>query len=213
MADFNDDNLYRNPEEGSEPSQQPQSSGQDSAPSPNQNGSEQNPWQYPPQNPYSQPEQNGYSQNGYGQNGYNQNGYNQNGYNQNNYGQNNYNQGYYQNPNQNPYYTVPPQGQPPKKESNPMAVTSMVLGIFSIISCCASPLAVLLGIGGIVLAILSKKGQPMSGFAIAGIILSALGLLISLAFFAYYLFVLSMMKDPRYAAFFNEILEQYEMLQ
>ena len=203
MADFNDDNLYRNPEEGSEPSQQPQSSGQDSAPSPNQNGSEQNPWQYPPQNPYSQPEQNGYSQNGYGQNGYNQN----------NYGQNKYNQGYYQTRNQNPYYTVPPQGQPPKKESNPMAVTSMVLGIFSIISCCASPLAVLLGIGGIVLAILSKKGQPMSGFAIAGIILSALGLIISLAFFAYYLFVLSMMKDPRYAAFFNEILEQYEMLQ
>ena len=193
MADFNDDNLYRNPEEGPEPSQQPQNGGQDSAPSPNQNGSEQNPWQYPPQNPYSQPEQNGYSQN--------------------NYGQNNYNQGYYQNPNQNPYYTVPPQGQPPKKESNPMAVTSMVLGIFSIISCCASPLAVLLGIGGIVLAILSKKGQPMSGFAIAGIILSALGLIISLEFFAYYLFVLSMMKDPRYAAFFNEILEQYEMLQ
>lgn len=193
MTDFNDDNLYRNPEEGSEPSQQPQSSGQDNAPSPNQNGSEQNPWQYPPQNSYGQPEQNGY--------------------NQNNYDQNNYNQGYYQNPNQNPYYTVPPQGQPPKKESNPMAVTSMVLGIFSIISCCASPLAVLLGIGGIVLAILSKKGQPMSGFAIAGIILSALGLIISLAFFAYYLFVLSMMKDPRYAAFFNEILEQYEMLQ
>ena len=193
MTDFNDDNLYRNPDEGSEPSQQPQSSGQDNSPSPNQNGSEQSPWQYPPQNSYGQPEQNGY--------------------NQNNYGQNNYNQGYYQNPNQNPYYTVPPQGQPPKKESNPMAVTSMVLGIFSIISCCASPLAVLLGIGGIVLAILSKKGQPMSGFAIAGIILSALGLIISLAFFAYYLFVLSMMKDPRYAAFFNEILEQYEMLQ
>ena len=94
-----------------------------------------------------------------------------------------------------------------------MAVTSMVLGIFSIISCCASPLAVLLGIGGIVLAILSKKGKPMSGFAIAGIILSAIGLIISLAFFAYYLFVLSMMKDPRYASFFNEILEQYQMLQ
>ena len=33
MADFNDDNLYRNPEEGPEPSQQPQNGGQDSAPS------------------------------------------------------------------------------------------------------------------------------------------------------------------------------------
>ena len=52
----------------------------------------------------------------------------------------------------------------------------------------------------------------MSGFAIAGVVLSAVGLVISLAFFAYYLFVLSMTKDPRYASFFNEILEQYEML-
>lgn len=135
------------------------------------------------------------------QNAYN-NSYNQSGYN-----------GYNQGPNQNPYYTVPGQEPSPQKETNPMAVTSMVLGIFSIISCCASPLAVLLGIGGIVLAILSKKGKPMSGFAIAGIILSALGLVISLAFFAYYLFVLSLMKDPRYASFFNEILEQYQMLQ
>lgn len=190
MSDYNDDNnLYKNPDGCEEPPQEPN----DAYPSPN--GAYQNPndayqdpnsWQYPPQ------------QDPYG-NGYNQTGYN---------GYNGYNQG----PNQNPYYTVPGQGQPPKKENNPMAVTSMVLGIFSIISCCASPLAVLLGIGGIVLAILSKKGKPMSGFAIAGVVLSAVGLVISLAFFAYYLFVLSMMKDPRYASFFNEILEQYEML-
>lgn len=206
MSDYNDDNnLYRNPDGNEEPSQEQGGAYQNSNGSyQNQGGAYQSPngsyqeqggayqdpnsWQYPPQ------------QDPYG-NGYNQTGYN---------GYNGYNQG----PNQNPYYTVPGQGQgqPPKKETNPMAVTSMVLGIFSIISCCASPLAVLLGIGGIVLAILSKKGKPMSGFTIAGVVLSAVGLVISLAFFAYYLFVLSMMKDPRYASFFNEILEQYEML-
>ena len=199
MSDYNDDNLYKNPDGGQEPPQEPSNAYQEQGGAyqdpngtyQNPNGAYQNPnsWQYPPQ-------QDSYS------NGYNQSGYN---------GYNGYNQG----PNQNPYYTVPGQGQgqPLKKEINPMAVTSMVLGIFSIISCCASPLAVLLGIGGIVLAILSKKGKPMSGFAIAGIVLSAVGLVISLAFFAYYLFVLSMMKDPRYASFFNEILEQYELLQ
>ena len=130
MSDYNDDNnLYRNPDGSEEPSQDQGGAYQNSNGSyQNQGGAYQSPngsyqdqggayqdpnsWQYPPQ------------QDPYG-NGYNQTGYN---------GYNGYNQG----PNQNPYYTVPGQGQgqPPKKESNPMAVTSMVLGIFSIISCC-----------------------------------------------------------------------------
>ncbi|MFR1833569.1 MAG: hypothetical protein ACLSX5_10485 [Lachnospiraceae bacterium] len=192
MSDFNHEPLYKNPDDTQD---SPQGSPQQ------------------PDNSYQQPD-NSYQQ---PNNGYQQpnNGYQQPDSNSWQYPpqQNTYYNGYNQGANQTPYYTVPGQGQLPQKETNPMAVTSMVLGIFSIISCCASPLAVLLGIGGIVLAILSKKGKPMSGFAIAGIILSAIGLVISLAFFAYYLFVLSLMKDPRYASFFNEILEQYQMLQ
>lgn len=188
MSDYNGDDLYRNPTEGQQDGSggEPEN-GQSQNPygNPGQTpppGQEQNPWQYPPQNPY-------------GQSGFN--GYNQGG-------------------NQNPYYTVPGYGQgqpqPPYKKKNTMAVFSMISGIFSIVACCASPLAVILGITGIVLAILSKKGQPMDGFAIAGIILSIVGLVVSLAFFAYYLFILSLMKNPEYASFFNQLLEQYQMV-
>lgn len=200
MSDFNGDDLYRNPNggqpdrpEGAQETGQPQ--GQ-------------------PQSPYGNSDQ---QQPPYGNPGQNQNpGQEQNPWQyppQNPYGQSGFN-GYYQGGNQNGYYTVPGQGQPqpPYKKKNTMAVFSMISGIFSIVSCCASPLAVILGITGIVLAILSKKGQPMDGFAIAGIILSIVGLVVSLAFFAYYIFVLSLMKDPEYASFFNELLEQYQMV-
>ena len=53
----------------------------------------------------------------------------------------------------------------------------------------------------------------MSGFAIAGIVLSAVGILLSLLFFAYYMLVLSLMKDPQYATLFNDLLEQYQSFQ
>ncbi len=134
-----------------------------------------------------------------------------------------------QSPNSNSYYNMPdynrsyqgygyqqgypgPGSQPPRRESNPLAVTSMVVGIFSIVTCCASPLGIVLGILGIVLAILSKKGQPFSGFAIAGLVLSGVGIVLSLLLFAYYILVLSLMRDPEYASIFNAVLEQYEAL-
>lgn len=141
------------------------------------------------------------------------------------YGNDNGYYGYNQGPNQNNYYNMPNQGYPqngwqqnqyqqvpPKKENNPMAVTSMVLGILSILSCCMAPLSLILPIAGITLAILSKKGKPMNGFAIAGIVLSIVGILFSLAFFAYYMFILTLMKDPQYAAIFNDLLEQYQAI-
>ncbi len=122
---------------------------------------------------------------------------------------NNSNQGYYGYQQNDPGQ----QNRPPRQENNPMAITSMLLGIFSLVTCCASPLGIVLGIVSIVLAILSKKGQPMSGFAIAGIVLSAIGILMSLLFFAYYMLVLSLMKDPEYAALFNSLLKQYQSFQ
>lgn len=125
-----------------------------------------------------------------------------------------------QNPNENYYYygqTPPPEqgrGYQPKPPVNNMAVTSMVLGLVSVlISCCCFPIGFILGfalgMGGLVLAILSKKGQPFSPYAIAGLILSILGICESLFFFGCYLLTSYMMRDPRYSALFKEILEQY----
>ncbi len=142
-------------------------------------------------------------------------------------------------PPQVPYYPAPPQGysygqggpmpqnnqywqdsQPQPQPSQPnapvnnMAVTSMVLGIASmIISCCCFPAGFIigfaLGMGGLVLSILSKKGKPFSGYAIAGLILSIFGICESLFIFGCYLLTAHMMQDPETAALFNEILRQY----
>lgn len=95
-----------------------------------------------------------------------------------------------------------------------MAVTSMVLGIVSLlVSCCCFPVGFIigfaLGMGGLVLAVLSKKGKPFSGYAIAGLVLSILGICGSLFIFICYLITANLMKDPEYAALFNEILQQY----
>lgn len=123
--------------------------------------------------------------------------------------------------NDNYYYhygQTPPPGQNPgpvpKPPVNNMAVTSMVLGIVSIlISCCCFPIGFILGfalgMGGLVLAILSKKGQPFSPYAIVGLILSILGICESLFFFGCYLLTAYLMRDPKYSALFNEIFQQY----
>ena len=116
MSDFNHEPLYKNPDDTQD---SPQGSPQQ------------------PDNSYQQPD-NSYQQpnNGYQQpnNSYQQpnNGYQQPDSNSWQYPpqQNTYYNGYNQGANQTPYYTVPGQGQLPQKETNPMAVTSMVLGIF-----------------------------------------------------------------------------------
>lgn len=90
----------------------------------------------------------------------------------------------------------------------------MVLGIASILlSCCCFPVGFIigfaLGMGGLALAVISKKGQPFSAFAIAGLVLSILGICGSLFIFGCYMLTAQMMKDPEYSALFNEIFQQY----
>lgn len=91
----------------------------------------------------------------------------------------------------------------------------MILGIISMLSsCCCFPVGFIvgfaLGMGGLVLSIMSKKGQPFSPFAIAGLVLSILGIVGSLFIFGCYLLTAHMMQDPEYAALFNEIFQQYQ---
>lgn len=103
---------------------------------------------------------------------------------------------------------------PQKPPVNNMAVASMVLGIASILlSCCCFPVGFIisfaLGMAGLALAIISKKGQPFSAFAIAGLVLSILGICGSLFIFGCYILTSLMLKDPEYSALFNEIFQQY----
>lgn len=60
-------------------------------------------------------------------------------------------------------------------EKNNMALASLVLGILSLVTCCCSCLAVVLGALGIIFAFLSKEDRPMCSQAKAGLILSCVG--------------------------------------
>lgn len=95
-------------------------------------------------------------------------------------------------PSQN--YPVPPQPQysygsggayqyqtqpQPAPEKNGMALASLVMGILSLICCCCGYAGIGFGALGIIFALLSRKEEPMCGQAKTGLILSIIGLSIT----------------------------------
>ena len=134
-----------------------------------------------------------------------------------------------QNPGQNPYWQnqqnsgqFPPRnGQPPywqnqpqrpRREKNSFATISLISGIFALLTLCcfAFPVAIICGVGAVCFAIISKKGQPFSGTAAAGIILGVIAVLLGIGEFFYVLTITNLMKDPANAAAFNEFFEQFQ---
>ena len=191
-----------------------------------QNPNPQNNWQDPPQNPGAQPGPGGqqppygsgqppYGQNPYG-NGQPPYGQNPYGNGQPPYGQNPYSNGqppYGQNPyGSGPWPNQPYRGPEPPRQKNSYATVSLVSGIFGLLTLCcmAFPIAIILGVGAIAFAVISKQGRPMTGPAIAGIILGAFCIVLGIGEFLYILAVSAFMKDPENAAMFNEIYNQLE---
>ena len=186
----------------------------------------QNDWQAQPQNPGAQPGPSGqqppygsgqppYGQNPYG-NGQPPYGQNPYGNGQPPYGQNPYSNGqppYGQNPyGSGPWPNQPYRGPEPPRQKNSYATVSLVSGIFGLLTLCcmAFPIAIILGVGAIAFAVISKQGRPMTGPAIAGIILGAFCIVLGIGEFLYILAVSAFMKDPENAAMFNEIYNQLE---
>ena len=105
---------------------------------------------------------------------------------QSGYGYSNYNQGY--------------SSAPEQKSSNTKAVISLILGIAGLVLCCClgAP-SVILGVIGVILAILSKndnQGQ-MDGMAITGLVLSILAFVIGLASLCFYIYCF--VTDPEFS--------------
>lgn len=131
----------------------------------------QNPYTNPgPQ--YGQPSQNTYNQ-----------GYNPN------MGQPNYNSPYMQNQYQNygsPYPYNNGFNMQPEKKSSGLSIASMVLGIISIVTFCYFIVSIPCGVLGLIFGIVAKsKGSGGQGMALAGIITSSIGLLITVLFMIY----------------------------
>ena len=120
------------------------------------------------------------------------------------YWQNQYNNG------QPPYWQNQPQR--PRREKNSFATISLISGIFALLTLCcfAFPVAIICGVGAVCFAIISKKGQPFRGTAVAGIILGVIAVLLGIGEFFYVLTITNLMKDPANAAAFNEFFEQFQ---
>lgn len=71
---------------------------------------------------------------------------------------------------------------PEQKNSNTKAILALVFGILSlVISCCCTYLGIILGVVGIVLAVLSRQdnGGKFSGMAIGGMVCSIVAIVLS----------------------------------
>lgn len=101
------------------------------------------------------------------------------------------------------------QYEAPQKETNRLAVASMIVGIFAMLTCCIPFIQFPLAVVTIVLVILSKKGKPFNGFAVAGLVLGILAVIISIGMTIYWGVLISLMKDPEFMSIYNSLLESY----
>lgn len=97
---------------------------------------------------------------------------------------------------QPPYGEAPygaPYGYIPQPQANPnngFAIASLICGIAGILLCCCYGAGAVVGIVGIVLAVMSKKQNAgkLSGLAIAGLVCGIIGVVFSAIWIIYYIF-------------------------
>ncbi len=93
---------------------------------------------------------------------------------------------------------------------NGQALASMIFGILALVSCCIPFIQFPLAVVAIVLVILSRKKQPLTGFAIAGLVLGIISIVISIAMTFYWGYAISMMNTPEFWEMYNEMMEMYQ---
>ncbi|MBE5972169.1 MAG: DUF4190 domain-containing protein [Lachnoclostridium sp.] len=126
-----------------------------------------------------------------------------------NQNQNPWNNG--QNPNEpyrNPYN---PYSRTPKKK-NGFATAALCSGIFALLNlCCFNfPSCIILGVGAISIAIISKKGEPMTRTAVTAVVLGVTAIILGVVEFCYSMWLTELLKDPENIVMFNQIFEQVQ---
>lgn len=102
------------------------------------------------------------------------------------------------------------QSSPNPFQKNIFVAASLMLGIFSVTSCCTGILSLPLGALGILFAILTyRKGQSLNTLSIVGIVLSAIGILSSIIMLVYTFVALpTLMEDESFRQQMNAVSEQ-----
>ena len=97
--------------------------------------------------------------------------------------------------------TTAPVQQPEDKETNVLAIVSLVLGILSIVlGCCTGWIGALFGIGGIICAVFANK-QGKTGLAKAGLICSIIGIVLGI--------IITILAAVFSVAFMSELANYY----
>ncbi len=99
--------------------------------------------------------------------------------------------------NNNTYYQQAPvmstPNVPAEKTTDGLGIASMVLGIISVVICCCYGIGLLLAIPGLILGLVAKKSPETgkrSGFALAGIIISAISIGLNLIWLIYVIYII-----------------------
>lgn len=87
-------------------------------------------------------------------------------------------------------YQAPMQGNEKEDRTNGLQIASLVCGIIAILTCCCYGVpAIILGIVGIICAIIGN-GRSRSGVGIAGLVCSIIGLIAGIGMLIYYIWVI-----------------------
>ncbi|MBR5268012.1 MAG: DUF4190 domain-containing protein [Lachnospiraceae bacterium] len=112
---------------------------------------------------------------------------------------------------ENPYQNQNPYNRAPKKK-NGFATAALCSGIFAILNlCCFNfPSCIILGVGAISIAIISKKEAPMTRPAKTAVVLGVIAIILGVVEFFYSLWLSDLIKDPANIAMVNQLVEQVQ---
>lgn len=97
-----------------------------------------------------------------------------------------------------------------EKQSDALAIISLVMGILSIILCCCYGIGIVFGIAGIICGAVAKKKGQSKGLALAGLICSIVGCVFSVAAIIYYVWAVTLvMNDPEMFNMMEEMMSGY----
>lgn len=117
-------------------------------------------------------------------------------------------QNYYQDNTSSAAQYQAPQNEGPGK-ANGMQIASLVLGIRGIPACCCYGLGFLLGVVGLILAILGNKKNKGSGIGIGGLVCSIIAMIFGILAIIYFaVFIMGMMGAGSYADMVQQIMEE-----
>ncbi len=102
--------------------------------------------------------------------------------------------------NQNTVYM----GQPPKQKSVGFSVASLILGIFGLLCCCLGPVSLLIGLLGLIFALVGRsQNGSFDALSISGLICSIIALALS-AYMTVSMFLT--LSDPTFWAEYEKML-------